>query len=525
MLKKTITTLLATVMTFAAAPLLAGTWDGTVKVGGVVVDEEGDRSTVQETYNIHDGFSISEILLSGSPSPDHYFRLNLHEINLDGRRGDFLYRRPGLFRLTGSMDEHRQVFDPDRAVTSDRKDWHFGARLTPVMWLRLAGHYNIQTRKGDRLSYPGSSGTPFPGGTRSELGTGYDYTLSTGGFSGEVRKNRRGLGLDFRASDFADDLNPDADRTGTVFSARAWSPCILYDKLTHLVRFAYGKHNLANQDLDYTLTKFQYTGVVRPLDRFEFKYNFDAQRVDDQSTDLRTDRIQNVVDATYYHANGSIFAGYGYETNDDDDQLTEYHTWRAGSTFRNDTYRARIQYAGRIKDDKENLTLLQDVEASRLRADLQVKPATGLDLGAAFNVRDREFPDINVEAEGQTISSNAGYDYPGWGRVSGTYTYTNDQYTDRAGKYDVNSHVVTARADFTRIPDLRLSSGVTYLKAGKDLDIEKSILFFEGMYTVQDDLHFEVKYNIYNYDDFILLDRYYTANVVWFNVAYDLHGE
>ena len=62
------------------------------------------------------------------------------------------------------------------------------------------------------------------------------------------------------------------------------------------------------------------------------------------------------------------------------------------------------------------------------------------------------------------------------------------------------------------------------LEAGKDLDIEKSILFFEGEYTVQKDLHFEVKYNVYNYDDFILLDRYYTANVVWFNVAYDLHG-
>ncbi len=43
------------------------------------------------------------------------------------------------------------------------------------------------------------------------------------------------------------------------------------------------------------------------------------------------------------------------------------------------------------------------------------------------------------------------------------------------------------------------------------------------MYTVLDDLHVEVKYNVYNYDDYMILNRYYTANVVWFNVAYDLH--
>jgi hypothetical protein len=29
-----------------------------------------------------------------------------------------------------------------------------------------------------------------------------------------------------------------------------------------------------------------------------------------------------------------------------------------------------------------------------------------------------------------------------------------------------------------------------------------------------------VKYNVYNYDDYLILGRYYTANVIWFNVGY-----
>jgi hypothetical protein len=30
-----------------------------------------------------------------------------------------------------------------------------------------------------------------------------------------------------------------------------------------------------------------------------------------------------------------------------------------------------------------------------------------------------------------------------------------------------------------------------------------------------------VQYNVYNYDDYLLTSRLYTANVVWFNVGYE----
>jgi hypothetical protein len=64
---------------------------------------------------------------------------------------------------------------------------------------------------------------------------------------------------------------------------------------------------------------------------------------------------------------------------------------------------------------------------------------------------------------------------------------------------------------------------VTYLDIRRDLDIEKSLVFAEGAYTLRDDYHLEVACNVYNYDDYVLLDRYYTANVLRINVAYDFH--
>jgi hypothetical protein len=516
---KTLATLLTMlVVALGTSPLQAGTWNGTVKLGGVFLDEDGDKSTVQETYNIHKGFSLTQLRLAGAPSPESYFMIDLREINLDGRQANLLYRRPGKLKLTASLDQHRQVFDPDRNVTSDRRDWKLGGQLTPARWINLTGSLNYLTRVGDRLSYPD--------GTLSVLGGRYDNALLSGRLSAEARKDGRVAAVEYRASDFNDDRNAAADRTGQVVSARIVTPGLLYENCTHMLRAAYGVSKLSSGDLDYTLANFQYTGVLSPIGRLRFKYNFEAQRIDNESTGLKTDRFQNNIDATVFHRRGDVSVGYGYETNDNDITLTRYHSWRAGTNFRYDRLlTARVEYAGRVKKDQEELTLLKDIEASRFRGDLEVKPVKGLAVGAGVQARERDFPDIDVNAKGWTASGHARYSYSGWGGFTGTYSYSDDTYKDLNGRFDAICASVTGRVDLERIRDLRLSSGVTFLNVGADLDIEKSILFFEGAYAVRDNIRLEAKYNVYNYDDFVLLDRYYTANVVWFNIAYDLHGE
>ena len=356
------------------------------------------------------------------------------------------------------------------------------------------------------------------------MGDRYDNALLSGRVAVETRKSGRVAAVDYRVSDFNDERNSAADRTGQVVSARIVTPGLLYEKCTHMLRAAYGVSKLSTGDLDYTLANFQYTGVLSPIKPLRVKYNFDAQRIDNKSTDLKTDRFQNNVDVTALYRRGDVSAGYGYEINDNDITLTSYNSWRAGTNFRyNDLVTAHFQYAGRVKKDQEELTLLKDIEASRFRGDLEVKPLKGLAVGAGIQARERDFPDIHVNAKGLVLSGHARYSYAGWGGLTGTYSYSDDKYKDLNGRFDAICNSVTGRVDLERIKDLRLSSGLTFLNVAGDLDIEKSILFFEGVYTVKEDIRLEAKYNVYNYDDFVLLDRYYTANVVWFNVAYDLH--
>jgi hypothetical protein len=275
--------------------------------------------------------------------------------------------------------------------------------------------------------------------------------------------------------------------------------------------------------VDYTLANVQYTGIVQPVQAWQVRYRFEANRIDNESTGLKTDRFENSMDLTYVHPHGRVTAGYAYETNDDDRSLTSTNSWRAGATYRQGRWLSmKADYSGRIKNDQEDVTLLKDIEASRIRGSLELKPIERLALGGGYSRRERELTDLDVTIDGDVATGFARYDYERWGSLGADYSYSNDDYRDLAGNFKTESHIVTGRAEFTRIRNLRLAGGLTYLDIGKDLDIEKSALFAEGSYRVLKDYRVEVQYNVYNYDDYILLDRYYTANVVRINLVYDL---
>jgi len=61
-LVSTLAAVLASVSAVSATQI-----EGTVKLGGVIVDEKaGDLSVMQETYNIYEGFSATQLKLNGN---------------------------------------------------------------------------------------------------------------------------------------------------------------------------------------------------------------------------------------------------------------------------------------------------------------------------------------------------------------------------------------------------------------------------------------------------------------------------
>jgi hypothetical protein len=498
-------------------PALAGTVGGTLEVGTVGVEKTwGDPSTMPEAWDIYDGFTVSRLNLEGTAGHRGAFNLDLRDVTRNNASGLFSYRLADLGGLTVRHQRSRQLYDADGQISAERRDWRAGLRLTPTPAFRLTADYGRQSRAGDRWA--------LPAGTVSALGSGYDHVLQTHLVDAEVRKDGRMFAVGWEGSRLNDLEQPTLDRRGDVVSARASVPCLLLPgRINHFLRASYGRQELVEADLAVTTQAFQYLGTVRAADRVELRYRLGLDRIENDATGLQTDRTRNDVDATWRHAKGSLFAGYGFATTDDDKTLTDTNTWRLGGSYREgDRWQLRASYATSEKDDQEDLTLLRDVESNRWRAHLQVKLLDEVTVGGAYLRRERDYPALGVTATGARHSAFARLALAAWGTASVEYAYSDDEYVDRAGAFRADNSTVTARVDLTGIDGLRLGGGLTYLDLGKDLDVEKSILTFDGTYDLSRDYFVSVRYNVYNYDDYVLLDRYFTTNVVWLNVGYKL---
>ena len=502
-------------------------WDGRVRMGGIVKDETGDQSVMQETFNVYDGFSVTSLYLKGRFNPRTHLRFDLNDINLDDRNGTLDFRRSGVLHFQSRYDESRFVFDPAGAVDASRKDFWSTLSLTPAKWFWFSADYGLQTREGDRLGYPS--------GTQSALGSTYDSDLNRYRIEAQMRAPN-GIGGTIAADivDFTDNVLALNGREGRVYSANLHVPGLFYDRLTHVVRASIGRNELKESGLGYDMGTIQYTGVLAPWPSLRAKYRFYGGEVDDEATNNQTNRYINDGDIEVRYRIATLSGGYGWEAWDDDRSVTTYNNYRAALGLRDpkDKVSARFSWSTRNKEDEEDITLLRDTEYARWDARIDTRPATGITVGGRFAERTREMPDIGSEADGIYASAYGRYDRRFSGdsgidaaQVEVSYQYSDDDYVNTVGGYHVKSNFVTGRVHADVFDKLTAGAGVTYVSITDDLDIDKSILSFDLGYALPRGFSVDAKYNVYNYDDYLVANRYYTANVVWVNVGYEFSTE
>ncbi len=503
-------------------------WQGNVRVGGIVKDEVGDQSLMQETFNIHEGVTITKLYLNGRFNRNTHLFFDGDNLTLDGKRATLDLRQTGVGHFRSRYDESNFIFDPSGAVQATRRDWWSTLSLTPRRWLMVSGDYGLQTRRGDRIGYPND--------VQSNLGTAYDSDLNR--WRAQVEGNHHsGVAgaITYDGVALKDGLDARNERDGNVLSANLRLPGIVFDRLTHVLRGSVGESKLPNSDgASFDMMSIQYTGVAQVLRPLRLKYRFYGVQVDDHAADNQTDRWINDVDAEFHWRVATVTGGYGWEAWDDDRSVTTYDNVRAALYLRHPQQKisGSVSYSSRDKSDEEDKTLLRDTEYDRAEAKIDARPLTGFTIGGRVADRTRKMPDVGAEAKGLAASAYGAYRYEHSGdagviatTLGVDYRYGDDDYDNTVGEYHVTSQFVTGRIDLDIYQKITAAAAVHFITLDEDMDIEKSILSFELGYTFRKLYDAKVKYNVYNYDDFLVAGSYYTANVVWIDFGYALSTE
>lgn len=503
-------------------------WNGNIRLGGIVKDQVGDQSLMQETFNIHEGVTITKLYLDGRFNRNTRLYFDADNLTLDGKRATLDLRQSGLGHFRSRYDESAFIFDPSGAVQATRRDWWSTLSLTPRKWLTLSGDYGLQTRRGDRMSYPDS--------VQSNLGNAYDSNLNRWRVQVEGNHGSGVAGsVTYDGVTLTDGLDARNERDGSVFSANLRLPGVVFDRLTHVLRGSIGESKLPNSGTSFDMMSIQYTGIAQVLRPLRLKYRFYGSQVEDHARgDNRTDRWINDLDAECHWRAATVTGGYGWEAWDDDYSVTTYENVRASLYLRHPQQKisGSVSYSSRDKSDEEDRTLLRDTEYVRSEAKIDARLLKGLTIGGRVADRTRKMPDVGSEAKGLAASAYGAYRYEHVRdtRVIATtlgvdYRYADDDFDNIIGEYHVTSQFVTGRIDLDIYQKITAAAAVHFIKLDEDMDIEKSILSFELGYTFLKSYDAKVKYNVYNYDDFLVTSSYYTANVVWIDFGYALSPE
>jgi len=509
-----------------SAALLTGTayaeWQGQAAfgIGYTVVDQTGNQAVAPESYDLYEdpGFSISDVLIRSS----HHYVLTaeLENLNLENRSIRASLRRPGRMSLEGRYRKSRRVYDFVGAQRTYRTASGIDAVLIPHRAVKVMGGFAHTGREGSIVStidpfdnFGGTGSTNLPV-------TLTDYSVNTYYAGTQIRHRHSMVDIRYRQSDYADDLNGELDRSAKHIRVQVFTPIPQHDEITVNAGFSTGWNRVDARD-DKRKENVGWGAVawqIKPDWTARYKLLF--SRTDNEADGLETDNAVSTFFLTKrFLQRAQISAGYGFRSQDDLVGRTETNALVfKGSVRPYHSILVRGQTAWSWKKDDNGTRLVGDEDITRHRWEIQYTHPAAHMLTVRYHDRRRDFADLGSETDSRTIATTLSINLPQWGRVIGTYSYSNGEYENSTSEFDYEQHLISARATTIQYRHVQLTAGLTYLRSRLGSDIEKILFSLGAEVDLTHGYQFNVRYNAQNYDDFTFTNRYYTANVIEMNI-------
>lgn len=488
-----------------------------INLGYRYIDDEGNQSVNQSTYNYYDGFGVSIQNINYAFANGILLRSNLNNINLDNRNLYFNISKPGLFGVKARSNRYRRIYNYDGDNNTKRDLTSADIWMHPIKHIKLFAGSDFDNVTGKTEDMFGSS--------FGDIARDVDYDRQKFNFGGLVKYEGRMFRGEYGTSNYNDNEQSGNDQTRELIRLIALTPMPEFDWIT--LSGSYQKFTTEYDDTEFKLESTTYKGSIFAELPNNFTINYIAyfNRAGSDSDFVETDNLSHSIYVKYSHSSklGAVI-GYQNHINDDYEDAIKTNAmfiecWGSPT----DKLSLKAAYGFCAEKVDEGARLLGDEDRSRYKLSANYRFDTKSSLKAQLESKKRKNDQLGSESDYIRLTFEGAHDLPRYAMISAGYSYSDGEYTNTEQKFKYTNHQFHAGINTYQYKKLSCKAMVIYYKSQDDLDIEGSDISLTGTYNIKGGDRIEFTYNVYNFDDFQHWDRYYTANTVEVNIIKSLN--
>ncbi len=496
---------------------LAANGSGSVTLGYTYLDEEGNLGVNQETFNTYEGFGLSLNQWRYDFANGMMLNADLNNITLNNRNLRASIAKPGLFSLAVQNNQYTRAYDFNGSQYTRRRSTGAQASFQPHKMVKLFGGFGMTEKFGNNFAvYAPISDTAI-------ATTDYKHTSFNFGAQGTLKQGY--VRADYRHFGFDDKTAANRDRTADCYRALGSINLPRYDWLMLSGGVSYRKDKLDETTVELKTTQ-GWGGLKAYLPhQYTVDYRLLYAITDHVGPKLTTDNIVHTASiGKNWPRYGGLRVGYERRVSDNFSNKTTSNAFLGNGWLRpTDRLSFGAQIVTRAKSVDQGTTLVGDEDVTRHLVKAAYHDTAWGSISGQWQGRVRKNDDIDTKVDYSTLTSSLMLQRSQYGHLTVTYSYYTGKYENRSDQasYEFGDHVISGAIYPKSYLQFTTDFGATYYRSQKDNDREKFNLNFGLRYSFMGDHHLEVRYNVFNYDDYLLFDHYYTANIVEVNLIKD----
>lgn len=503
---------------FLSSGAVAGQGSASVRIGYTFNDDTGSLAVNHETFNTYEGIGLSLDNVQYRWDNGIQLTANLRNVTLNNRNLRLWIGKPGRFSLSATNDQYRRTYDWKGGDYTRRRNTGVQGMYQFSRYLKVFGGYG-RTDKHGTTSYflPAANDSITRRGDWSQ--NRFNIGTQIGDKHGQVR-------VEYRKFDFTDNTALAANRGADQVDLSATSTVPGMKRVYLAGGLTWRKDKIDQSATDLSTTRYWGAGKVyfSSTTLLDYRIVFSTTKRNAPSQEI--DNLHNTVSlGRSWGKWGGLRVGYENRINDDllsrvisDGILANAWARPSSRLFLSGAF------ATRKADAESTLTVLGDESRTRGSAAVRYTQPQWGSLGARWEGRFRRNNELNSLADYNVISGELNLERARYGRLSVTYSYYLGQYENRSDNvsYEFADHVITGHVYPASYRNFTVDAGGTWYRSQRDQDIEKFNFDFGLTYAFPRGHRVEVRYNVFNFDDFLVIDKYYTANIVEFSLIKDV---